>query len=228
MCLKAEEGIIRGTIFRHKGGRGVAYVREKKVRNKKTGKTYGYYQLVEGVWEGGKVRQKVLAHLGEHPSLEAAMEAAAREIREGQRAQMEGRTDKVSRIYEDIWERWGYRLWDHRYFSELPTPEEAIRKAYPKGWSERPRRGQKFRRAFGLSDNPGEDLKSVGEFVVQLKRFWKARKEGEKYSRAYDRLQHFGEVREYLEEKRSGAAAAKSFEEYMRAKNAVREEYRRR
>ena len=204
----------------------MAYVREKKVRNKKTGKTYGYYQLVEGVWEDGNVRQKVLAHLGEHPSLEAATEAASREIREGQRAQMEG-TDKVTLVWEDIRQRWGDQLGEHRYAFRLPTPEEAIRKAYPKGWREHPRRGQKFRRAFGLSDEPGENLRSVGEFVVMLKRFWKAREEHDRYTRARKRLEHFSDVREYLEEKRSGAAPAKSFEEYMRAKNAVRESFRR-
>jgi hypothetical protein len=44
----------------------VAYVRKKKV-----GK-YEYYQLVEGYRENGKVRQRVLAHLGRDSTVEGA------------------------------------------------------------------------------------------------------------------------------------------------------------
>jgi hypothetical protein len=49
----------------------VSYVREKKLTI--AGRSYGgYYQLVEGQREGGKVRQKVIAHLGKVPDIEAA------------------------------------------------------------------------------------------------------------------------------------------------------------
>jgi hypothetical protein len=49
----------------------VSYVREKKLTI--AGRSYGgYYQLVEGQREGGKVRQKVIAHLGKFPDIEAA------------------------------------------------------------------------------------------------------------------------------------------------------------
>ncbi len=71
---------------RHNREAALAYVRKKKAR----GKTV--YQLVEGRREGGKVRQKVLVHLGEHPTVERALERwparivklrlAARELRE--------------------------------------------------------------------------------------------------------------------------------------------------
>ena len=44
----------------------MAYVRKKRV-----GK-YEYYQLVEGKRVDGKVRQRVIAHLGKHDSIEAA------------------------------------------------------------------------------------------------------------------------------------------------------------
>lgn len=53
------------------------YVREKKIPGK-AGKVYRYFQLVEnqrGV--DGKVRQRVLAHLGKHASIEAARQSAA-------------------------------------------------------------------------------------------------------------------------------------------------------
>ncbi len=58
----------------------MAYVRAKKLRNKKTGAEYEYFQLVESRWEDGKPRQKVLMHLGSHPTpdaLYAALEAEA-------------------------------------------------------------------------------------------------------------------------------------------------------
>ncbi len=53
----------------------MAYVREKKVPGKGD-KTYSYYQLVEGRRVDGKVRQRVVAHLGKHDSIEAARAAA--------------------------------------------------------------------------------------------------------------------------------------------------------
>jgi hypothetical protein len=54
----------------------VAFVREKKVRGK-DGTIHRYYALVEGRRVGGKVRQRQIAYLGKHPSLEAARAYAA-------------------------------------------------------------------------------------------------------------------------------------------------------
>ncbi len=45
----------------------MAYVRKKKTKGRE------YYQLVEGRRENGKVRQKVLVHLGDCPSVEKAL-----------------------------------------------------------------------------------------------------------------------------------------------------------
>jgi hypothetical protein len=53
----------------------VAYIREKKVPGK-DGRSYSYFQLVEGKRVDGKVRQRVIAHLGKHPNIEAARAAA--------------------------------------------------------------------------------------------------------------------------------------------------------
>lgn len=53
------------------------YAREKKIPGK-DGKVYRYYQLVQGERRvDGKVRQRVIAHLGKHDSIEAARAAAA-------------------------------------------------------------------------------------------------------------------------------------------------------
>ena len=53
------------------------YVRVKKIPGKGD-KVYTYYQLVEGQrGVDGKVRQRVLKHLGKHDSIEAARQSAA-------------------------------------------------------------------------------------------------------------------------------------------------------
>ncbi len=55
------------------------YVREKKIPGK-DGKVYSYYQLVEGKRVDGKVRQRVIGHLGKHDSIEDARVAAAQVV----------------------------------------------------------------------------------------------------------------------------------------------------
>jgi len=54
----------------------MAYVRKKK---NATGSEY--YQLVESRRVNGKPRQKVLAHLGKYPTLEAALEGLPEDIK---------------------------------------------------------------------------------------------------------------------------------------------------
>lgn len=53
----------------------MAFVRKKKVKGK------DYYQLVESRRVEGKPRQKVLAHLGQHASVDEALEEWPYEIR---------------------------------------------------------------------------------------------------------------------------------------------------
>ena len=50
----------------------MAFVTRKRVNG------YEYYQLVESYRENGKERQRTLAHLGEYPTVEAAIEAFKR------------------------------------------------------------------------------------------------------------------------------------------------------
>ena len=52
----------------------MAFVRRKKVHG------YTYYQLVRNYREEGKHRQEMLAHLGHHESLEAAILAEDRKV----------------------------------------------------------------------------------------------------------------------------------------------------
>jgi hypothetical protein len=68
------------------GSDGMAYVRKKRV-----GK-YEYYQLVEGKRVDGKVRQRVIAHLGKHDSIEAArLEIGAGVVSKNADGEQEGR-----------------------------------------------------------------------------------------------------------------------------------------
>jgi predicted anti-sigma-YlaC factor YlaD len=53
----------------------MAFVRTKKVRGKE------YHQLVESRRVDGEPRQRVLVHLGEHATADAALEAWPKEIR---------------------------------------------------------------------------------------------------------------------------------------------------
>jgi len=49
------------------------------VRTKKVGE-HRYYQLVENFRENGKHRQRVIAHLGHHDTVEDALEAAREKL----------------------------------------------------------------------------------------------------------------------------------------------------
>jgi hypothetical protein len=60
------------TLTKEKGR--LAFVRSKKVRG------HTYYQLVRNYRDEGKHRQEVLAHLGHHDSLEAAILAEERKV----------------------------------------------------------------------------------------------------------------------------------------------------
>jgi hypothetical protein len=179
----------------------VAYVRKKRVRNKKTGKVYEYHQLVEGVWlPGGKVKQVVLAHLGEHETLEDAVHADAKDQRES----LEG-GGRWAKIYEDFHGRWKKAL---RHFPDTPylwpqapTVEDVIKRAYPRGWEPGSGKGGKWRKALGLPEDPGENpiRADLGEFMVDLAKFWR---EFERFTGEQERRRnrkHFGHVKLYIE-----------------------------
>ena len=55
-------------LCRHNREDAMAYVRKKKLKGQE------YYQLVEGRRENGKVKQRVLCHLGQYPTVDVALE----------------------------------------------------------------------------------------------------------------------------------------------------------
>src|SRR5215203_199313 len=93
---------------------GMAYVRKKRV-----GK-YEYYQLVEGKRVDGKVRQRVIAHLGKHDSIEAArLEIGAGVVSKDAGGEPEGR----------YWITYPYRLGRHDESSRPMFPVFLSREA---------------------------------------------------------------------------------------------------
>ncbi len=88
-----------------KGGRRIAaYVRKKGVGH------YEYYQLVENRRVDGKPRQKVLVHLGKHPTVDDALKEWPREIKRLRRRAQKDR-DSVPEdsesmpVYQDMLKR---------------------------------------------------------------------------------------------------------------------------
>jgi hypothetical protein len=66
-----------------------------------------YYQLVRSYREGGKVKQEVLVHLGEHETPEAAlaawpsqMEHLRRIGRDGRAGELEAKLEKLKKLVE--------------------------------------------------------------------------------------------------------------------------------
>lgn len=89
----------------------MAFVRKKRVDGQE------YYQLVENYQENGKVRQRVLAHLGRDPSVEAAIEELERYIENfrGWAARSRAKAQEV----REPWE-----AWRERYLSQYPERRE--------------------------------------------------------------------------------------------------------
>jgi hypothetical protein len=135
------------------------YVRSKKIKRdskKDTGfykpdaEAYTYYQLVEGYRnEGGKVKQRVLAHLGRNDSVEAALENWQRraEYHGGRAADLHYAAEKIrerprepllgERRYETFHRtRYGRGKWLlPKAGTEVPERPPFARGVAPKGWT---------------------------------------------------------------------------------------------
>jgi hypothetical protein len=98
----------------------LAFVRKKRVGDRE------YWQLVENYREGGKHRQRFLAHLGAYDSLDAAIHVADERYREWQ-AEDSIKADRARKIAERLENRirdeYGNVL-DRYHGGKLPTIEE--------------------------------------------------------------------------------------------------------
>jgi predicted RNase H-like nuclease (RuvC/YqgF family) len=97
----------------------MAYVRKKKVKRGE------YYQLVESRRVDGRPRQKVLMHLGEYPTVDAALDGWRREIKK-----LRDRARKDSALYEDLAKKIGNERWIEETIGDLgERVDHARRKA---------------------------------------------------------------------------------------------------
>ena len=72
------------------------------VRSVKSRGTGPYFQLVRSYREGGKVKQEVLVHLGEHPTIEAALDAWPSEVEHLRVIGRDAQADKLKAKLEKL------------------------------------------------------------------------------------------------------------------------------
>jgi hypothetical protein len=95
----------------------MAFVRKRRVQGKE------YYQLVENYRENGKHRQRVLVHLGKHPTLESMIKQVSNQVNQAMTRRdqteeliLEPRKQVIQESYSRLLEReWG---------GEIPTSEQ--------------------------------------------------------------------------------------------------------
>ena len=115
-------GVARGTG----GGLVTTERKEMFVRTKKVGE-HEYYQVVENYREDGRHRQRVVAHLGHHNSVEDALEAARRDLEALEAGAL--LKDAKKAVWEmGNWDHLLCKYWNEgftRYHGgEIPTPKE--------------------------------------------------------------------------------------------------------
>jgi hypothetical protein len=123
----------------------VSFIRTKEVVDNETGKTYHYYQLVETYCKDGRSRQKVVAHLGKHPTIEDAVAALRKRLRELEAKHGEHRKE-ADRQASAIVRKYSAQL-KKFHGGRIPTRNEDHRLAWPKPWATE--KGRRYMRDFG-------------------------------------------------------------------------------
>jgi hypothetical protein len=119
-------------------------VRAKEVVDKETGKTYRHYQLVEDRWEDGCSRQKIVAHLGEHPTVEDATTELRKRLRELEAVRDDHR--EAAGWYASAITR-SYPAQLRKYHGgRIPTRSEHHKLSWPKPWATE--KGRRYMRDF--------------------------------------------------------------------------------
>ncbi len=123
----------------------MSFVRTKEVVNQETGQTYHRYQLVEDHWKEGRNQQRVVAHLGEHPTIEEAITELRKRLRELEAKRDEHRAE-AERSASAIARSYSVQL-NKYHGGRIPTRNEHHRLAWPKPWPTEP--GRRYMRDFG-------------------------------------------------------------------------------
>lgn len=123
----------------------MSFIRTKEVVNEETGKTYRYHQLVENHWKEGRIQQSVVAHLGEHPTVEDAIAELRRRLRELE-AQLGEHREEAYRHALAIVQTYSAQLKKY-HGGRIPMKNEHHRLAWPKPWATE--MGRRYMRDFG-------------------------------------------------------------------------------
>lgn len=123
----------------------VSFIEVKEVVDRETGKIYRHHQLVENYWKDGRSRQRVVAHLGKH----ATVEDAITELREHRR-ELEAKRDEhrevADKYVSDIVRTYSVQLRKY-HEGRIPERSEHHRLAWPKPWATE--KGRRYMREFG-------------------------------------------------------------------------------
>lgn len=121
------------------------FIETKEVVDEETGKTRRYYQLVENNLEDGRSRQKVVAHLGKHPTVEDAVAELHKRLRELEAKRDEHR-EEADRYASDIARTYSTQLRKY-HGGRIPKRSEHHGLAWPKPWATEA--GRRYMRDFG-------------------------------------------------------------------------------
>jgi hypothetical protein len=123
----------------------VSFIESREVVDRETGETRRHHQVVEIFREEGRDQRRILAHLGEHPTVEEAV-AELRERRRELEASRDEHREEADRHASDIRRRYSSQL--KKYHGGcIPEWSEHHRLAWPKPWATE--RGRRYMRDFG-------------------------------------------------------------------------------
>jgi BMFP domain-containing protein YqiC len=120
-------------------------IRSKEVVDEETGETCCHYQVVENRRKDGRDRQRVVAHLGKHPTVEDATAELRKRLRELEakrgehQEEADGYASAIERTYSAQLKKF--------HGGRIPTRNEDHRLAWPKPWATE--KGRRYMRDFG-------------------------------------------------------------------------------
>ncbi len=178
----------------------MAFIRSREVVDKETGKTHRRYQLVESEHAGGRYRQQVVAHLGEHPTVEDATAKLRNRLRELEDKRDEHR--KVEDEHATAIKQTYYTQLEKYHAGRIPTRSEHHGLAWPKPYATE--KGRRYMRDFGQVEWKQSSLKkgqtyeaytgyeTFGSWVFL---YWRHRRKAAELEARVERLS--GKLREF-------------------------------
>ena len=123
----------------------MSFVRAKESVDKETGRAYRRYQLVDDCWKDGCRQQRILAHLGEHPTVEDATAQLRKRLQQLE-VKLEEHREEAGEYASIIVEIYAAQL-NKYHDGRIPSRGEHHRRAWPKPWATET--GRRYMRDFG-------------------------------------------------------------------------------